>query len=62
MKEALYGITYRYDYNQAIKRLLLAYNSLMLAFNEGSRLLEKRENADIIAILTMQFYLNSNQK
>jgi hypothetical protein len=57
VKEALYGITYRYDYNQAIKRLHLAYSFLS---TEGPRFIEKRENADIIAILALQFYLTSN--
>ena len=63
MKSALYSLVTSCDYNKSILRLLDAYKTLKNSSQGGTKQTqdEKRENADIIAILILRGYISSGQ-
>jgi hypothetical protein len=69
VKEALYKITYKCDFNESLKRLNEASNLLQetaVSYTPSGQKRaisdEKRETADIICVLILQMYLSSRQK
>jgi hypothetical protein len=64
MKMSLFSLITSRDYNKTIKRLLEAYgilkSTLMGGINTRVGLDERRENADILAVLILKMRLSSN--
>lgn len=61
LKHSLYSLITSSDYNKTIKRLQEAYTELKSGQMPGGSAiqLERRENADLIAVLILKFLLNS---
>lgn len=62
MKLALYSIITSQEYNKTISRLKESYEILKKGMTSGGNTssFERRENADLIAVLIQKFILNSN--
>ena len=64
MKMAIFSLITSQAYDKTIKRLEEAYfqikNSIMTGITNKSGVDEKRDNADILAILILKMRLNSN--
>ena len=64
LKRALYSLITSSDYNKTIKRLQEAYLDLRSGQLPGGSAIqsERRENADLIAVLILKYLLNSSQR
>ena len=65
MKSALYSLITSNDFNKSIQRLEQSYKLLKdrdnVASTKNQTTDERRENADIIAVIIMNLFLQSNQ-
>lgn len=65
MKHAVYSLITSNDYNKTIKKLQESYSILKmgaLSGSMGASYLERRDNADLIAVMILKLIINSNQK
>ena len=61
MKSALYSLITSNDLNKSIQRLEESYSKLKNVMQSKQTTDERRENADIIAIIILNLYLQSKQ-